>query len=150
MPPSQLTPAFRRLCRLADPSAGESRTDAQLLTAFAQERDEDAFAAIVRRHSALVLGVCRRALDHRQDAEDASQATFLVLARHATSIRRGASLAAWLHGVAFRIALKARKSRRRSLPVPAAETPAAPIPDDLTWREVLTVLDEEVQHLPEI
>src|SRR5215470_6763787 len=113
MPSRQLTPTFRRLCRLADASAGEQRADAQLLRAFAQDHDEEAFAAIVRRHAALVLGVCRRALEHHQDAEDASQATFLVLAQHAASIRRENSLAAWLHGVAFRVAMKAKRSARQ-------------------------------------
>jgi RNA polymerase sigma factor (sigma-70 family) len=149
MTPRQLTPKFQRFCRLAEMPAGEQRTDAQLLRAFAQDRDEDAFAAIVRRHSALVLGVCRRTLAHHQDAEDASQATFLVLAQQAASIRRDNSLAAWLHGVAFRVAMKAKRSRKQSSSVPTACALARPTPDELTWREVLAVLDEEVQRLPE-
>lgn len=149
MTPTQLTPTFRRLCHLADGGA-EPRSDAELLRAFVQHHDQEAFVAIVRRHSGLVLGVCRRALNHFQDAEDASQATFLALARNAASIRRGASLAAWLHGVAFRVAMKVRKrSRQQTLPSTVADTLAARPSDDWRWREVLTVLDEEVQRLPE-
>jgi RNA polymerase sigma factor (sigma-70 family) len=149
MTATPLTPTFRRLCRLAD-SGRESHSDAELLRAFVEDHDQEAFVAIVRRHSGLVLGVCRRALNHLQDAEDASQATFLALARHAVSIRRGASLAAWLYGVAFRVAMKVRKrSRQQCLPEPVADNLAAPSADDWSWREVLGVLDEEVQRLPE-
>ena len=124
--------------------------DAELLRLFAAERDEDAFAALVKRHGGLVLSVCRRVLRHAQDAEDAFQATFLVLARKAAGIRRGASLAAWLHGVAHRIAMSAkrdairRQRRERSMP------PAAGYVDlEHAAREVQAVLDEEIARLPE-
>src|SRR5262245_35005700 len=75
-------------------------TDPQMLQQFLAERDPDAFAALVRRHGPMVLRVCRHVLRHHQDAEDAFQVTFLVLARSAASIRRKGSLASWLHGVA--------------------------------------------------
>src|SRR5262249_16563353 len=79
-------------------------SDAQLPECFVQGKEEAAFAALVKRHGPLVWGVCQRVLRHAQDAEDAFQATFLVLARKAGSIARPEALGSWLYGVAFRIA----------------------------------------------
>ena len=92
-------------------------TEGQLLDRFVSRRDEAAFAALVQRHGPLVLGVCRRILRHEQDAEDAFQATFLVLARKARSIGRPERLGNWLFGVARRTAFKARSGaeRRRAI-----------------------------------
>ena len=121
----------------------------QLLQQFIADRDEDAFAALVQRHGAMVLGVTRSVLRHQQDAEDVFQAAFLVLARKAHTIRKQDSLSSWLHGVAYRLALKskARSGRRRE------ETGADPFTastfDDLTMREVRVILHEEMHGLAE-
>jgi RNA polymerase sigma factor (sigma-70 family) len=135
--------------RLTAGRGAGSWTDRQLLDDFAARRDEAAFAALVSRHGPMVLRVCRRVLNHEQDAEDAFQATFLVLARSTGSIRKRDTVGAWLHGVAYRTAMKAKRSaaRRRNhearlRPVAAQ---AAPGP---SWDEVQALLDEEVHRLP--
>jgi RNA polymerase sigma factor (sigma-70 family) len=130
--------------------AAPERTDRQLLDNFVARRDEAAFAALVERHGPMVLRVCRRVLGHHQDAEDAFQATFFVLARSATTIRRREALAGWLHGVARRTAMKAKRTearRRTREERPRPLTP--PSPPGLLWEEVRTVLDEEVGRLAE-
>src|SRR5262249_43491990 len=91
------------------------------------DRDEAAFELLAWRHGPLVLGTCRRLLSHPQDAEDAFQATFLALVRKAASIGRRESVAAWLHKVAYRVALAARAARRRARPaLPPPRGPAGP------------------------
>src|SRR5262245_50638448 len=89
------------------------RTDGQLLDLFVRLRDEEAFAAVVRGHGPMVLGVCRRILRNPADADDAFQAAFLVLARKAASIGTRELLAQWLHGVAFNTARKLRRTNLR-------------------------------------
>src|SRR5262245_12099539 len=88
-------------------------TDADLLRRFAHDRDETAFAALMRRHGPLVLGVCRRLLHDPNDADDAFQATFFVLARKAGAVGQPDRLANWLYGVALRVAQKARTAAAR-------------------------------------
>ncbi len=124
--------------------------DGELLRRFTAGRDEAAFAALVQRYGPLVLGVCRRVLAHEQDAEDAFQATFLILVRRAGALDTRGSLANWLHTVAYRAALRARAAaaRRRGEPTALAALPAPEGPDDLDRRELRAVLDEELRGLP--
>jgi RNA polymerase sigma factor (sigma-70 family) len=123
-------------------------TDRELLARF-NAGDEAAFAALVQRHTGLVLGVCRRMLPNVQDAEDACQATFLVLARKARSGRWQSSIANWLYTTARRIALKASRALARRLKREARTAPPAPVStlDQMTGREAFAALDEELDKL---
>jgi RNA polymerase sigma factor (sigma-70 family) len=125
--------------------------DRELLARFLASRDEPAFTALVERHGPMVLAVCRRALRHQQDAEDACQATFLVLARSAGAIRKHAALGSWLHGVAYRLSRKLKESmvRRRTREAAATASASAATDSDASWREVRAVLDDELRRLPE-
>ncbi|WP_165232620.1 sigma-70 family RNA polymerase sigma factor [Aquisphaera insulae] len=132
-----------------------SLSDARLLERFLDapnEEAEAAFGALVERHAAMVLRVCRATLGHRQDAEDAAQAVFLVLARRARSVRRSESAASWLHGVARRTALRARRDavRRtrhewRRAETMARDHEATASPLDESWEE----LHREIDRLPD-
>jgi RNA polymerase sigma factor (sigma-70 family) len=137
--------------RISDAGTVDGLTDADLLRRFATDRDQAAFATLVERHGPLVLSVCRRVLGTVQDAEDAFQATFLVLARKAGVIRDPGLLGNWLYGVASRIARKARVGlskrhmhEKQVRMLPSIEAPAAAVPDD-----VAPILDEELNRLPE-
>jgi RNA polymerase sigma factor (sigma-70 family) len=151
MSQGQLGTVVRRLRQLAGGEDAGQATDAELLDAFTGHGVEAAFAELVRRHGPLVLGVCRHVLGHLQDAEDAFQATFLVLARRAGSIRNRESIASWLHGVAYRTAMKAktnaaqRHAREKQTPKRQVTGPAA----EASLRELQAALDEEVNHLPD-
>src|SRR5262249_29462731 len=125
--------------------------DRQLLERFTSQHEEEAFAALVRRHGPLVLGVCRRVLRNPHDAEDAFQAAFLVLARKAHAIRQHASLGCWLYRVAYHTAAQARRrlaDRQRYERQAVPRAPADPLAE-VTGRELLALLDEELQQLPE-
>src|ERR1700730_7668288 len=127
-------------------------SDAQLVECFLSGRDEAAFEELVRRHGPMVLGLCRRILKDGHDSEDAFQATFFVLARKAASITRRETVGGWLHGVAFKTALKAReaKSRRLTKERQAGEMPRDTLGDgDGNWEELLPVLDQELGRLPD-
>jgi RNA polymerase sigma factor (sigma-70 family) len=122
--------------------------DSHLLERFVRSQDEAAFAALVQRHGPMVLGVCRRLLHDAHDAEDAFQATFLVLVHKARSIGRPEALGPWLHGVAYRTAARARQATRHR----ARERQVLAMPDgdpavELAWRELRQVLDEELGRL---
>lgn len=123
-------------------------TEQQLLERFVRSRDEQAFVSLVRRYGPMVLGVCRRMLRQQQDVEDVFQATFLVLARRAASIRKAASLGSWLHGVALRTAQKLRRDAHRHAALPA-ELCAPDTTTEVVEREVRSVLDQELGRLPD-
>jgi RNA polymerase sigma factor (sigma-70 family) len=134
---------LRRLHGVADAA---QRSDRELLRSFVSNNDQDAFAVVVTRHAPLVWGVCRRILGHRHDAEDAFQATFLVLARKAGSAGWQASVGGWLYTVAQRLAVRARKQaeRRRACEREASQTPRA----ESSLCELAAVVDEELRRLP--
>jgi RNA polymerase sigma factor (sigma-70 family) len=150
---------LHQLRGLLGPASAARESDGELLARFARSRDEEAFARLMERHGAMVLAVCRRVLRQPQDAEDAFQATFLVLARQADAIRKQESVGSWLYGTSYRMSLKVRESadRRRShesggdQSPPLTEYPAVPLSEtsDLERQELRAVLDEELQRLPE-
>ncbi|HTU89884.1 MAG TPA: sigma-70 family RNA polymerase sigma factor [Gemmataceae bacterium] len=134
---------------------GAPAADAVLLDRWIHQRDEAAFTALVARHGPMVLGVCQRILGDAHEAEDAFQATFLILARKAASLRRPEALSCWLHGVAARLAHKARAAARRragrSRALAAEPADSQPDPLELlTVREMLGLIDREIQVLREV
>src|SRR6478609_11411753 len=130
MPMSLPAASVRYLCDLVTGDVGPS--DAELLGRFIDRRDGAAFALLVRRHGDMVFGVCRRLLPTDHDAEDAFQATFLVLAEKARAVAPREAVGNWLYGVARRAALLARRSiaRRRERMTELTDLPAPP-PDPL-------------------
>jgi RNA polymerase sigma factor (sigma-70 family) len=147
----KLRSVVRHLRSVAASSPVAERTDRELLLAFSADGEQPAFAALVQRHGPMVLRVCRLVLRQEQDAEDAFQATFLVLAARAGSIRKTESLACWLHGVAHRVALRARRDagRRRAHEREGQAMSARLDQRGPEWSEVQAALDAEVQALPE-
>src|SRR5215471_4443407 len=147
-PMAELIHQLRRTVLLRD---GAGLTDGQLLEEYISRHDEAALAALVRRHGPMVWGVCRRVLGSYHDAEDAFQATFLVLVRKAASLARPELLANWLYGVAHQTALKARattaKRRVRERQVTQMPEPAVTEPD--LWNDLQPLLDQELSRLPE-
>jgi RNA polymerase sigma factor (sigma-70 family) len=137
--------------RYAGSLAYDALSDGQLLEWFINQREEGAFAALVRRHGPMVMSVCRRVLRNSHDAEDAFQATFLVLAEKAPRLRQPELLANWLYGVAYRTALHARQraSRRSDREREAATLSVSGSDSETESRELRRVLDEELQGLPE-
>jgi RNA polymerase sigma factor (sigma-70 family) len=142
---------LRHLRRAVGLSATRRLADARLLERYVACRDEEAFATLVGLYGRLVRSVCRHVLHHEQDIDDAFQATFLIFARKAASIRKGTSVASWLYGVAHRTALNARRCRlRRREEQRDAERCAGEQPvSEAALREVQAILDDEVQRLPE-
>jgi RNA polymerase sigma-70 factor (ECF subfamily) len=137
------------LARLLAREAAGHLPDSELLELYCRQRDEGAFAVLVARYGPLVLGVCRRVLGDRHDAEDAFQATFLVLARRAATIRNTASLGNWLHGVAVRLARQAKRLAARRRCRERDQAAGHPCNGGGTCPEALQALDEEIQRLPD-
>jgi RNA polymerase sigma factor (sigma-70 family) len=148
---AQLYGVLRHLRGLRDAQALTEAPDAQLLEWFARGHEEAPFAALVRRHGPMVWGVSRRVLRHEQDAEDVFQATFLLLARKADSIRKAGSVGSWLHGVAHRLALKARlqQARRQSREKRAADMRTTRPGGETSPSDVQAALDAALGELPE-
>ena len=126
-------------------------SDGQLLALFVKHRDGDAFAALLNRHGPMVMGVCRRVLLNQHDAEDAFQATFLIFARKAGSVKAQDSVGGWLYRVAYRTALeaRARNARRRGKEQQVNELPHPESQADEGQRELLALLDKELDRLPD-
>src|SRR5262245_6617107 len=139
-----------QLDTVASLSGPGSLTDCQLLKRFAEHREEQAFAALVRRHGPLVLGVCRRVLRRPEDCEDVFQATFLTLARKAASVRWQESVGGWLHEVASRLARRAKadaaRRHAREQEAAAHREPAS----ETAVRKLALMIDEELQYLPHL
>jgi RNA polymerase sigma factor (sigma-70 family) len=146
-----LNAVVRHIRQLATVQASRGLSDRELLERFLDANDESAFTVLVERHAPMVLGVCRRALRNHHDAEDACQATFLVVARAGASIRKKTALSSWLHGVACRTASNLRREHERRRRREQGVEPPVPedTGDDMSWQEVQVILDEELEHLPE-
>jgi len=151
MPGDRIAAFVQRLRVALAPPGAVDQGDAQLLDRFVRLRDEAAFGILVRRHGPMVWGVCRRVVRRYEDAEDAFQATFLVLIRKAASIQSRALLAGWLHGVARRTALKASASAaiRGSREKPLASAPEPEARNGQARDELHGLLDAELDRLPE-
>ncbi len=149
MPYDGLSPVARHLNRLV--GAHQPETDRQLMARFASTQDQLAFAELVRRHGGLVLATCKRILGHSHDAEDAFQATFLVIAKKAGSVSWNDSVAGWLHAVAIRLSHKVRtgNARRQALAAKVTtvppNTPRQPEPDEAL---LSAAIDDEIRRLP--
>jgi RNA polymerase sigma factor (sigma-70 family) len=142
---------FTTICRQFTAVAAEAAGDAELLSRFQANRDDEAFALIVKRHGPMVWSVCRNLLANAADADDAFQATFLALARGAKSVRKPEALGAWLHGVAVRVANKLKRSaaRRTNREKTVANGEASSPVADSRWDELLAAVHEEVAKLPD-
>jgi RNA polymerase sigma factor (sigma-70 family) len=146
---ANLTVFLQRLSKgLAAKSLG-GLPDRELLRRFAARHEGTAFEAIVRRHGPMVLRVCWRVLRQSQDAEDAFQATFLLLALNVGSVRKPDSLASWLHGSARRVALKSRTQRALRRRHEELHASAARLSADASAEQLRSALDEELSRLPE-
>jgi RNA polymerase sigma factor (sigma-70 family) len=142
---------LERMRSMALASSAVAASDRELTERFADRRDEIAFSALVRRHGQMVLGVCRRVLGHEQDAEDAFQATFLILSRKAAALRDKETVGPWLFGVAHRVSLRARQQAksRRERESKQHERFGTDLLGELSVREAQAVLDAEIAALPE-
>ncbi|HZY85940.1 MAG TPA: RNA polymerase sigma factor, partial [Gemmataceae bacterium] len=149
MPAGELSTVLRYLHKVAALRRSGGLSDGALLKRFAARGEEAAFEALVQRHGPMVLGVCRRVLGDADEAEDAFQATFLVLLRSARSVGKAGSVGSWLHGVAHRTALKARAARAARRKHERRVAVMANNGAEAAWGELRQVLDEEVGRLPE-
>src|SRR4051812_21881350 len=150
MPTISTTRVIERLRTAVRPREPVALGDGELLRRFVEHRDEAALADLVTGHGPMVWGVCRRLLGHH-DAEDAFQATFLVLVRKAASIVPREMVANWLYGVAHQTALKARAvaSKRSVREKQVMELPEKAVPEQRLWNDLQPLLDQELSRLPD-
>jgi RNA polymerase sigma factor (sigma-70 family) len=147
---NQLNIVFSHIRHLVGARQCGDSTDNDLLQRFAAQREEAAFAALMHRHGPMVLRVCRRVANNLEDAEEAFQATFLVLVRKANSIRRGEAVGSWLCSVAYRVAREARiradqqRTRERQAMIPTPSDPSM----EAAKQELHRILDEVLDQLP--
>jgi RNA polymerase sigma factor (sigma-70 family) len=148
---TNMSPILQLIRRSVEDQRDQQLTDQELLCRFRTQRDEAAFHTLLRRHGSMVLDVCRNVLANEADAEDAFQATFLILAQKAGAIRNQASVGSWLHGVAYRTALKARagSAKRKKHEARVPSQPSSGASDELTWREIQQVIHEELSKVAE-
>lgn len=151
MTAGQLDSVFQHLRRAVLRCDGAGLTDGDLLGCFVRQRDEAAFAALVQRHGPMVWGVCRRMLSNHHDAEDAFQATFLVMVRKAASLASPDLLANWLYGVACNVAYKAKAAnvKRHAKERPLMDMPAPETAENASWKELRPLLDKELKNMPD-
>jgi RNA polymerase sigma factor (sigma-70 family) len=151
MATGETSTVFQQLRRAVLRRDGEGMTDGQLLGCFITRRENAAFEALVRRHGPMVLGLCRRILGNEADAEDAFQATFLVLVRKATAIVPREQVGSWLYGVAYRTAMKARamNSKRRAKERVSADRTMRVARGDESEHDLGPLLDDELSRLPD-
>jgi RNA polymerase sigma factor (sigma-70 family) len=141
---------LRQLARGIAAETWSDLSDRQLVEQYLARRDDSVFETILRRHGPMVYRVCWRVLQQPQDVEDAFQATFLLMAQRLRTLRKRDSLASWLHGVARRIALKARvRSAAQHRHEVNARVPQKVVVEDTPWRDLSAVLDEELERMPE-
>src|SRR5262245_42556022 len=153
MPAHPTTPLADHLRRTVEMASLAPLSDRELLERFVARQDRAACEALVWRHGALVLAACRQVLDAPADVEDAFQATFLTLLRKASAVRKREAVGSWLFGTAHHIAVQARLSagrrRRREARAAAVREPGVQPAPDLSWREAVGVLHEELDRLPD-
>jgi RNA polymerase sigma factor (sigma-70 family) len=151
MPAAQSEPVLRFIRNLASREQAAGLPDQQLLGLFLTKRDEGSFAALVRRHGPMVLRVCLEVLHNEHDAEDAFQATFLVLSLKAGSVKKQQSVGSWLYGVAHHVATSLKRSlaRRRSRESQVINKTVADPLAAITIREAQQILHQELACLPE-
>jgi RNA polymerase sigma factor (sigma-70 family) len=145
------SPVLKLIRRMAEEQRDKKLSDQELLIRFRTQDDEAAFRGLVQRHGSMVLDVCRNVLGNEADAEDAFQATFLVLTRKAAAIRKERSVGSWLYGVAYRIARNAQTNsakRRKHEQYSSRERPMA-ASEDHSWREVQQALHAELNSVSE-
>src|SRR5438876_1081448 len=145
MASSQLSNVVRHLRGIVLRREAAARTDSDLLQLYIHNKDAVAFESLVLRYGPMVLGVCRRILRNQHDAEDAFQATFLVLVRKAASIKPRAMVGNWLYGVAYHTAMEARRraAKRRFKEKQVQPMPESQAADEGLWPELQPILDRE-------